>query len=164
MKGDYWTSTLVARVSRRRALAMTGSAAAGAAFLAACGSGSSKETTPASSLVIAPSDTSKQAKRGGVAKMNLTSDPASWEPTQGPGLWFNIVFALAFQQIVKLKEGIAQAPGGDVLGDVVESYEFSPTSCPSPSRSDKARPSTTSLRSPAALSTRRTSFTAGTGL
>jgi peptide/nickel transport system substrate-binding protein len=105
---------------------MTGSAAAGAAFLAACGSGSSKETTPASSLVIAPSDTSKQAKRGGVAKMNLTSDPASWEPTQGPGLWFNIVFALAFQQIVKLKEGIAQAPGGDVLGDVVESYEFSP--------------------------------------
>jgi glucose/mannose transport system substrate-binding protein len=37
MEGNYWTRSLGARLSRRRALVATGAGALGAAFLAACG-------------------------------------------------------------------------------------------------------------------------------
>ena len=66
----YWSGAIVASISRRRALATAGAAAAGGAFLAACGGGSSSSggaSKPQASSLIAPvSDTSKQAKRGGL--------------------------------------------------------------------------------------------------
>jgi len=40
MQGNYWSKVLDGRVSRRRAIAATGAAGLGAAFLAACGGSS----------------------------------------------------------------------------------------------------------------------------
>ena len=69
---DYWQKLTNRTISRRRAIAATGGAALGAAFLAACGgsdSGSgSGEKKDASSNLYKPVDTSAQAKPGGVVK------------------------------------------------------------------------------------------------
>jgi predicted transposase YbfD/YdcC len=72
----YWTTGLKHRVSRRRALATTGVAGLSAAFLAACGGSSDNDSGSAqSSLVSQPSDTTKDAKRGGVAKWYVDREP-----------------------------------------------------------------------------------------
>ena len=59
----YWHTLTAQRFSRRRALALS----AGAAFLVACGGGSSdSKPEQASGLITKASDSAKQAKRGGV--------------------------------------------------------------------------------------------------
>ena len=81
---NYWNDVMSGRVNRRRALGLTGGAALGVAFLAACGGGSSggdtTETKPTakqdkSGLVTQPEDTSKSAKAGGVFKWSNTVEP-----------------------------------------------------------------------------------------
>src|SRR5437764_14321250 len=81
MKESYWTRVLTGRLSRRRALAVTGVTAAGAALLAACGGGSAKTSSGGdkSGLIATPVDTSKQAKRGAINKWFLTSEPADFD-------------------------------------------------------------------------------------
>src|SRR5438132_569551 len=86
MSGTYWDSVLHARMSRRQTLAATGSLAAGAAFLAACGGGSDSSnggTSDKTSLLTKPVDVSKQAKRGGTLKRHTGSDPAGLDPHGG---------------------------------------------------------------------------------
>ena len=63
---NYWASVTQQRVSRRRAIAITGGTAVGAALLAACGG--SNEASDAkkaenASLIVKPSDTTSKAKR-----------------------------------------------------------------------------------------------------
>src|SRR5438477_5363133 len=68
---NYWTNVTRARMSRRRALVMTGAGAAGAAFLAACGGsssdnkGSSGGGGDSSGKLFKPTDETKSAIRGG---------------------------------------------------------------------------------------------------
>ena len=76
MSQDYWSSFTSGRLNRRRALAGTGAGVLGAAFLAACGGGSSdskstEETSASkdkSGLLAEPQDTSSKAKAGGTIK------------------------------------------------------------------------------------------------
>src|SRR5215208_6730007 len=72
----YWESATQRVVSRRRALAASGSAVGAGAFLAACGGGSKKETGPVdrSGLLFEPKETTGEARSGGVLKSNLTAD------------------------------------------------------------------------------------------
>src|SRR5262245_9961162 len=74
MNPGYWQQFSETRISRRRGLAAGSAAALGAAFLAACGGGSSgtdsapKEPADKSGLISTPSDTTAQAKPGGTFK------------------------------------------------------------------------------------------------
>src|SRR5436309_364155 len=89
MSDSYWSKVLDRRVSRRRALVISGATAASAAFLAACGgssdSGGSSSSggTPQSNSgkVSQPVDTTKQAKRGGTMKDRTFGDPPSLDIT-----------------------------------------------------------------------------------
>src|SRR4051812_42699555 len=81
MNERYWTKLTENRLSRRRALQVSGAGALGAAFLAACGggdddSGGGKSSGPVardkSGLLATPTDQTKTAKRGGT--LNL-ADP-----------------------------------------------------------------------------------------
>src|SRR6476620_1395183 len=88
MANDYWSRILENRIGRRRAIAATGATALGAAFLAACGGsndsggsggGSSKDV---SGVVVKPSDSFKEAKRGGIIKDRNTADPPTYDAHQ----------------------------------------------------------------------------------
>ena len=93
MPSDYWTNVLSARLSRRRAIAATGAAGLGAAFLAACGGsdrGSSKpdEAKKAPGLLFEPADTTKQATRGGIWQNFVLSEPQGFDPYRGDNITF----------------------------------------------------------------------------
>src|SRR5437763_1577445 len=79
---SYWSRVREAAISRRRALAIAGTAGAGAALLAACGGGSAGSGSIASngpSLVFQPADTSKQAVRGGSMKTYWPADITNYD-------------------------------------------------------------------------------------
>jgi hypothetical protein len=68
MARGYWNSVLHKRVNRRRAIAGAGAMTAGAAFLAACGSGDDGPQAPEdkSGLLYDREDETKSAKKGGL--------------------------------------------------------------------------------------------------
>src|SRR6187551_654809 len=83
MSQDYWHNLTSGRLNRRRALAGTGAGALGAAFLAACGGGSSSDSKSSgdtsaskdkSGLIAEPQDTTSKAKAGGTIKTFYTAD------------------------------------------------------------------------------------------
>src|SRR3954454_14847836 len=88
METNFWSGFSARRLSRRRALAATGGLGLGAAFLAACGGSSTNSSSNgakngdsgSSSLVIKPTDTTSQAKRGGVLKDYAQAEPRSLDP------------------------------------------------------------------------------------
>src|SRR5262245_11447410 len=83
MGESYWQRFGDKRIGRRRALAIAGATAGGAALLAACGSsgsGGSGKTGDKSGLVTTPVDTTKEAKRGGTIKDYIRGEPATLDP------------------------------------------------------------------------------------
>src|SRR3954467_8978737 len=80
---NYWDALTHSRITRRRAILVTGAGAAGAAFLAACGGSNKSETKPAgenqSSLVSKPVDSSSQAKPGGTVKDFANADIVNFD-------------------------------------------------------------------------------------
>src|SRR6478736_8743478 len=132
MAMSYWANVVNARISRRRALTATGGLAATAALLAACGGGSG-DSKPAggtnnpdkSGIVYNPGDTTKSAKRGGVFRTRLATEPlnfdlynfnASLQP------FSNVVGS----ELLKMKPGYMEPPSLAVDGDLAQSWELSP--------------------------------------
>ena len=127
-QNSYWTKALGARLSRRRAMAATGSAGLAAAFLAACGGGGSSggETQEASSLLTKPADTSKQAVRGGTmktyARAFITHYDVHNTQTAGQG-----IPDLTYSRFVVTEPGyLGPVDYFKVKGDMGESWEVSP--------------------------------------
>jgi hypothetical protein len=83
MAASYWTKASWARVTRRRALALTGMTGAAAAFLAACGGSDGDGGSDKSGLLTAPVDTTKQAKRGGTSKWYYGAEPNGFDVAGG---------------------------------------------------------------------------------
>src|SRR5438045_1452186 len=80
MNSDYWSNISRKTMNRRRMLMATAGTGAAAAVLAACGGGGSSTPSKSggsASLISAIEDTSKQAKRGGVNKWFLASEPST---------------------------------------------------------------------------------------
>src|SRR5262249_42452095 len=110
----------------------TGAGALGAAFLAACGGSSNKggsggsSKAPVSSLLTVPVDTTKDAKRGGTLKRNVSADVPNLDPMQNPAA------AVPFTETVMgrllgFKPGnLTNAQEDGVDGDVAQSWEESP--------------------------------------
>jgi ABC-type transport system substrate-binding protein len=113
-----------ARFSRRRALAITGSSAAAATLLAACG-GNESEPQEVSGLITDIRDTSSEARRGGIYKDSRTNDINSWDPFLLASPWNTTISAL-FQRLTIIKAGHLGPSGGEVEGNAAESWEFSP--------------------------------------
>jgi ABC-type transport system substrate-binding protein len=124
MANDYWARLLAGRITRRRALAATGWAVAGVAFLAACG-GDDDESgqEDQSGLVVKPQDETKSAKRGGIYKARNTFEPSTLDPHLFPN---NFHVAATYSNLWMIKDGVLEYSDGTVEGDLVESWEVSP--------------------------------------
>jgi peptide/nickel transport system substrate-binding protein len=125
----YWASFTQRRYSRRRALAAGGAGAAGAVFLAACGGsndgGGSAPKGGESSLVTKPVEDMTGAKRSGTLKVFHTSDPPTLDPVN-PVNPLNPPTAAVYGTLVREKPGMQKSPNAELVGDMAESWEFSP--------------------------------------
>jgi peptide/nickel transport system substrate-binding protein len=84
MTTGYWQRAVHARINRRRALALAAGTGAAAALLAACGGGEESGdggSQDSSGLLTQPTDTTRQAKKGGTLKRNFNSDFPSLDPS-----------------------------------------------------------------------------------
>ncbi|HLF78758.1 MAG TPA: ABC transporter substrate-binding protein [Dehalococcoidia bacterium] len=122
---SYWHQTLQRRLSRRRSLTGAGGFALGAAFLAACGGNESESKPDTSSLAVKAEDTTKQAKRGGIYKASIATDAGSWDP-HVRGAWFGTLGGILYSRLTIVKPGEGESTAGDIIGDLAESWEFSP--------------------------------------
>jgi peptide/nickel transport system substrate-binding protein len=151
MQGSYWHRVLSSRVSRRRALALTGASAAAAAFLAACGgdeekapstgatgatgatgptgaigaTGATGATGAPSGLVAQPKDTLAQAKAGGTLKDYANSEPAHLDAQQ-PLASLNFEARNVYGMLLREEAGHGGPTQSKIVGDAAESWEFSP--------------------------------------
>jgi ABC-type transport system substrate-binding protein len=123
MMGNYWHSALSNRISRRRALAMTG----GAALLAACGGSDSDDGVQGdrSGLITAPEDTSRSARRGGEYLHFDSSDIASFDPSV-PVAALTRISAWNWSRLVSIKPGVLERSRDEIDSDIAESWEWSP--------------------------------------
>jgi len=124
----YWSTVLTQRVNRRRLMTATGTFAAGAAFLAACGGNSSgKGDVDRSGLLTKPVDTTKRAVKGGIWPQVVTSDAASLDSMTGIGRRPLDEAAHVYSRLVRYKIGTFDKPAkGDIEGDAAVSWELSP--------------------------------------
>jgi peptide/nickel transport system substrate-binding protein len=137
MAQDYWQSLTSGRLSRRSAVAGTGGAALGAAFLAACGGGGSAKSTSSgesstskdkSGLVAEPSDTTSKAKAGGTIKTFYTADVLHFDAlASNSSSTVNDATVFAYSRMVKFTTTKHPKPyEGGIEGDMMESWEVSP--------------------------------------
>jgi dipeptide transport system substrate-binding protein len=131
MQDSYWSRFTESRLSRRRALTLTGGTALGAAFLAACGGsdsdsggGSSSGPKDNSGLLTQMKDQTSQAKRGGVLIGSHPGVILSWDPFK---TGINIRGGRrGFSQLFRIQDGIVENTKGAIEGDLAESWELSP--------------------------------------
>lgn len=101
-----------------------------AAFLAACGgsdsgSGGNPSGESKSSLVFKAQDSTKQAKRGGVMKTYWDADISDYDVHNTRNAGQNIP-NLTYSRFVQIKPGYMQPTEWEVVGDMAESWEWSP--------------------------------------
>jgi len=141
MSDSYWNRVLTGRVSRRRAIAVTGAGALGAAFLAACGgsdsggstggssssSGSSTSKPADNGLTAKIEDTTKSVKRGGAMKWTQASQPLHFDGQAQGQAQLNIYNGMAYESLVRNKPGVTvPTTNSEVLPNLAESWEVSP--------------------------------------
>src|SRR5690242_21286150 len=123
MERDYWSPIGSQRFSRRRAIALGGSAGAVGAILAACGSSNKKpgESGASQSSLITPmEDSSKQAKRGGVLKWYTPLEPNNFDPTVST---FGVgVIVQAYDHLVEFQPGLMKLGEDTMIPGVAESW------------------------------------------
>ncbi len=131
--GNYWSSALGRRISRRRAIGAAGATAAAAAFLAACGGDDSRtrastrrgDVEAPSGLLYAPVDKTSDAIRGGVWKAALSADPQNFD------LYNFDPFSQGFANVVGTKlvslkpARLADPTALEIMADGAESWEYS---------------------------------------
>jgi ABC-type transport system substrate-binding protein len=123
---------LQARISRRRAIAAAGGGAVGAALLAACApvADQGNRSSDDQGIVTRPVDESSSIKRGGIFRSILVSpvtlDPQIVSPHAGTA-GAQMVYAWhAYSQLFRIKDGYMERSGGEIEGELVESWEVSP--------------------------------------
>jgi len=124
MASGYWQTALDQRITRRRALAVSGATAAAAIFMACSGSDDKTEKdSKGSNQVTQAKDDTNAGKAGGPMKgANLASTSGSWEPyVQGGGSGQGTL-----SRLFRVKDGHFKIPDGEIEGDLVSSWEVSP--------------------------------------
>ena len=131
MAKHYWDSILDARLSRRRAITATGAAAAGAAFLAACGGSSDSGSTPkdVSGLLTQPVDTMDKAVKGGTWPTVLNADVPHFDSI---ARYHNLAYAqnlMSYSVLADFKPVVVKGETYPTWGfepEGAESWEYSP--------------------------------------
>src|SRR5436190_21446734 len=114
MQSDYWADALRSRLSRRRAVLGSASAAGAAAFLAACGgSDNNKGATAKSDLVEESKDTTAQAVRGGTLKAYMPTDVPSLDPSTA-SFPLNFVAGYVLGTLLNEKPGYLAPPQAEL--------------------------------------------------
>jgi ABC-type transport system substrate-binding protein len=123
----YWDRALQRRLTRRRALGVTGGLAAAAAFLAACGGSDDGGDGggDSSGLVYKPEDETSKAKRGGI--YITTQDNAFARAPDPHRIGAHVaVGGRGYSQLFRIKHGRLANTTGEFMGDLAESWELSP--------------------------------------
>src|SRR3954464_131270 len=124
---SYWDT----KVTRRRGLAAAGASALGAAFLAACGGGSSDSGSGGAKagdqpgLLTQPADTFKTARRDGVMKDRTFGDTATLD-ILAPSTTHNSVGPLVYSALFQFEPGYLRPTEYKIAGDAIESWETAP--------------------------------------
>ena len=92
----------------------------GATLLLACNDDGS---SPA--LITEPEDTSKQAKRGGVARYFAPADPSTLDPSVA-NFAAEVPRMMAYSTLLRFKPGMYGPSLSEPIADLAESWEFSP--------------------------------------
>ena len=111
MLKDYWTKVQMQRISRRRALVATGSAAAGAAFLAACGGADSGGTADVTGLLTSNVDTSAKAVPGGIMQDYAPLDPTTLDIHMSSGSATSTFLKNVYDRPLWRELGLDRIPG-----------------------------------------------------
>src|SRR4051812_33824174 len=124
MQETYWSRFTNSRLSRRRALTLTGGTALGAAFLAACGgsdsnssdSGGTSPPADKSGLLTAMKDQTANAKRGGQMVGVHPGVITTWDPYK---TGINIRGARrGFSTLFRIQDGVGENTKGVIEGDL----------------------------------------------
>ena len=136
MDSSYWTNVVGSRVTRRRAMAVTGAGAFSAAFLAACGGGDEDTATTggsgsgsSNSILAKPVNTTSSAKAGGVIKDYYTAELTHMDALlSNSASTVNLISVFAYPRMLKFKivPPDQQNDGSQVEGEAANSYEISP--------------------------------------
>ncbi|HLF77446.1 MAG TPA: ABC transporter substrate-binding protein [Dehalococcoidia bacterium] len=121
---DYWNRTLQQKLSRRRAIGGASALGASAAFLAACGGGNDEGGSgKASGIATLPTDTTKQAVKGGTMQSFMATEGLNFDAPTGTAQ-VNAHSLHAYSRLVKAKHGnVDNPPDGTVEGDAATSWE-----------------------------------------
>jgi peptide/nickel transport system substrate-binding protein len=117
---SYWRGAITARISRRRALAVTGTTALGAALLAACGG---DKAPTASGPLAKPVDTTSQAKRGGKLTRDLNADLPSLDPHGGGPIGAGLR-EFVWSRLFRYKPGLLEPSKQEIGPDIAETWEW----------------------------------------
>src|SRR5688572_3231552 len=126
----YWSSFTGSRISRRHALRAGGAFGLSAAFLAACGGSdsggsTSQQASSSSDLVVKPTDSTSQAKRGGVLKDYAQAEPRSLDPVN-PQADYNRIAPFVYSTLLAAKPNKLEPATGELQGQIAQSWETSP--------------------------------------
>lgn len=150
MEANYWHRFRATRLTRRRALTATGSVAAAAAFLAACGGDSNKSSSGSSSgtgnstgstasggtsgtggaaatgLLANPTDQTSTRKRGGTLNIAASVATATLEQSLGGNGSGSALVHSTYSQLMRAKIGTYKdTPQGVWEPEFAKSYEQS---------------------------------------
>src|SRR5688572_19654380 len=130
---SYWSKVLQGRIQRRRVITATAALAGSAAFLAACGSDDSGDSTNtggstgSGGLVADITDTSSKAKRGGTYVYPARREPLHFDGKAQGQVQLNVFNGLAYEALVRNKPGEGKpSTWTEVLPELSESWETSP--------------------------------------
>jgi ABC-type transport system substrate-binding protein len=123
---NYWDRMQSARITRRGVLAASGAAALGSSFLAACSGGGETKVEDVNTLVTKPADTSKQAKKGGTLNHYRNAGTDNMDPYASLSNITSSISGMVYSRLTILEAGYNQESAGNIVGDIAESWEWSP--------------------------------------